>query len=190
MPNPSVAKNKIRLRKQLQEIVVADPATASQAIVETLAILLGQHPEWQCIALYAALPGEPDLSALPTRFSERRFVYPRMQGDFMTFHRVCDPEKEMITGPWGLREPMGSMPHVSGQDIDVMLCPGMAFTRDGKRLGKGKGYYDRFLEACAAPRPHCIGLCFSEFVREDLPSESHDFRMDQLVSNEDRNSHP
>ena len=180
--NPSTAKNKEFLRKQLRKIHIAHPAEASRRIVDSLASKLQTHPEWQCIALYSALPGEPDLSGLTAKFPNHSFVYPRVQGDFMTFHLVCDPEKDWVVGPWGLREPKESTLQVSAKDFDVMLCPGMAFTREGKRLGKGRGYYDRYLEPYLATRPYCIGVCFAEFLLDDLPSDPHDIPMDEVIS--------
>ena len=62
-----------------------------------------------------------------------------------------------------------------------MLVPGLAFARDGRRLGRGKGFYDRFL---AALRPDCfkcgIGLDFQ--VVDDLPTEPHDVLLDAVVT--------
>ncbi len=63
---------------------------------------------------------------------------------------------------------------------DVVLVPGLAFTRDGHRLGQGGGWYDRFLpdvrEDCTT-----IGVCFAPQLVEALPTEDHDVRMDHVV---------
>jgi 5-formyltetrahydrofolate cyclo-ligase len=60
----------------------------------------------------------------------------------------------------------------------------MAFTRDGRRLGKGGGYYDRFL-ANLQPRPYCIGVTFAALLLEQIPMEEHDIKMDQVVSDQE-----
>ena len=160
---------------------MADPVAASQSIVEKLATMLRQHPEWQSIALYAALPREPDLFQLPLLFPERAFFYPRVQGNSMTFHRIIDSEKKLIAGPWGLREPAASLPEIDAKSIDLILCPGMAFTHDGKRLGKGGGYYDRYLSHGDETRPYRIGVTFRAFLLEDIPHDTHDIRMHEVV---------
>lgn len=62
---------------------------------------------------------------------------------------------------------------------DVVLVPGVAFTRDGLRLGQGGGYYDRFL--AEYPGLWAIGLAFTEQVAESLPCEAHDIHLRQVV---------
>ena len=184
MPNPFSGENKPLLRRKCRSIAVPDPIAASRRIIDTLADLLRAHPEWQHIALFAALPREPDLNTLPALFPARTFAYPRVAEMEMTFHRVADAQTEMVPGPWGLREPSPSLPEIPPQNFDLILCPGMAFTRDGRRLGKGGGYYDRFL-ANLQPRPHCIGVTFAVFLFDEIPIENHDARMDQVVSDEE-----
>lgn len=182
MPNPFPGENKELLRRECRRISVPDPIAASRRIVGNLADLLRAHPEWQHIALFAALPREPDLGALPALFPERLFFYPRVTGREMTFHRVTDVTTEMIPGAWGLREPSLSLPEIPPQMLDVILCPGTAFTREGKRLGKGGGYYDRFLARLHPKPPPCIGVTFAAFLLEEIPSEPHDVRMNLVVS--------
>ena len=61
--------------------------------------------------------------------------------------------------------------------IDLLIVPGMAFTREGARLGRGKGYYDRYL-AQSALHACCIGVCFAHQLVADLPVEPHDRSME------------
>ena len=182
MPNPFPGENKQLLRRECRRIPVPDPLAGSRGIVAHLTDLLQTHPEWQRIALFAALPREPDLGALPALFPERSFFYPRVTGQDMTFHRVTDAQTQLIPGAWGLREPSPSLPEIPPQDIDLILCPGTAFTRDGKRLGKGGGYYDRYLAQLHPTPPYCIGVTFSAFLLDDIPMETHDTTMNAIVS--------
>ena len=82
-------------------------------------------------------------------------------------------------GAFGILEPVGE---TFGQDryseIDLALIPGRAFTMDGKRLGRGKGYYDRLLPALSCPR---IGVCFPFQIVDDIPCEPHDMLMDEII---------
>jgi 5-formyltetrahydrofolate cyclo-ligase len=63
----------------------------------------------------------------------------------------------------------------------VILVPGVAFTRAGARLGRGAGYYDRFL-AGADPAAVKVGLAFSSQIVPELPEEPFDVRLDRLVT--------
>jgi 5-formyltetrahydrofolate cyclo-ligase len=181
VPNPIPGANKDLLRRQCRRISVPDSHVASLRIVDNLTHLLQTHPEWQRIALFAALPREPDLRSLPVQFPERSFFYPRVTGQEMTFHQVTDAETQLLSGAWGLSEPSPSLPEILPQDLDLILCPGMAFTLDGKRLGKGGGFYDRYLAPLHPTPPCCIGVTFAAFLLDDIPTESHDFLMNAIV---------
>jgi len=105
--------------------------------------------------------------------------------------RVCVPviikeEKRLIAGEikdrtmdlerqhFGIYQPKaGHVKEVPLEDIDVIVVPGIAFDKKNVRLGRGHGYYDRFL--CALPNDtKTIGLAFDFQVLEDLPKDSHD----------------
>jgi 5-formyltetrahydrofolate cyclo-ligase len=64
---------------------------------------------------------------------------------------------------------------------EVLIIPGLSFSKDGKRLGRGKGYYDQYLETFEGIS---IGVCFHEQVRSDIPFEKHDQKVDFLVTDE------
>lgn len=89
-------------------------------------------------------------------------------------HNVSDLKK----GAYGIWEP-SSTEEANCGDIDVMLVPGLAFGRDGARLGFGKGYYDRLL---ANSRSIKIGLCHSFQLFNTIPSDAHDVPMDYIIT--------
>jgi 5-formyltetrahydrofolate cyclo-ligase len=64
---------------------------------------------------------------------------------------------------------------------DVLLIPGLSFSASKKRLGRGKGYYDRYLSDFGGVK---IGVCFSEQLFENIPTDEHDQKMDYLVTEE------
>ncbi len=84
----------------------------------------------------------------------------------------------MQTDPFGFLAPPAAAP--AAQELDICLCPGLAFTTSGDRLGYGMGHYDRFLERW--PRLTTVGLSFSRQLVEQLPRESTDRRMDWIVT--------
>ena len=65
--------------------------------------------------------------------------------------------------------------------IDVALIPGVAFDAQGHRLGRGKGYYDRFLRALGTVPLHTIGVCFEFQNVENVPIERHDVSVDIVI---------
>lgn len=78
----------------------------------------------------------------------------------------------------GIRIPLEEY-FIEPMDLDIVLVPGVAFSRDGKRLGMGKGYYDRFLTRTKALR---IGICATYNLLDDVPTDEHDALMDYLVT--------
>lgn len=69
--------------------------------------------------------------------------------------------------------------------LDLVITPGLGFTTQGLRLGRGMGYYDRFFKKCKneLPRfPYTIGLAFYEQILPDIPIEEHDFSLDLIVA--------
>jgi 5-formyltetrahydrofolate cyclo-ligase len=142
------------------------------------------HPAFlrsSLIAIFAPLPVEPDLTELE-RIAGGRFCYPRVAGEVLEFARVSQAS-ELSPAPWNrqLREPSPSAPAVAAAEIGLILVPGLAFTRDGLRLGRGGGYYDR----CLAGLPASViklGVCFEIQVVETLPAEPHDQRVQAIVT--------
>ena len=150
----------------------------SGAIRRHLGKWLAGHPA-RTIACFAALPGEPMLLPLLAEFPDRRWVLPRVDGETMGFH-FADPTT-LTAGNFGIQEPPKDSPVCPVGEIDLFLCPGMAFTPGGIRLGRGKGYYDRALE-WAHPGAIKVGVCFREQVLPDLPSAPHDLPMHFLAT--------
>lgn len=140
------------------------------------------------VALFDALPSEPDLAglwmeALCPGTGQRRFCFPRVSGGEIAFFQVRSPD-ELATAAWNphLREPLpGADSAVALAEIDVILVPGLAFTRDGQRLGRGGGFYDRLLAQLPA-RTMKLGVCFDSQIVERLPSEPHDQRVDAVAT--------
>lgn len=86
----------------------------------------------------------------------------------------------MQTDSYGILEPIGE-PFTDYQHIDVAIIPGMAFDRDGNRMGRGKGFYDRLLPKLTDARK--IGICFAFQLLEHIPTEAHDRPMDVVITN-------
>jgi 5-formyltetrahydrofolate cyclo-ligase len=116
----------------------------------------------------------------------RRLVLPRIDrpARSLTLHEVHDLDADLVSGPWGIREPdPGRTRDVDPADLDVVLVPGVAFDRTGGRLGYGGGYYDRLLGACA-PGTVLVAAAFEGQVVERVPVGPQDRSVDVVVTEE------
>jgi 5-formyltetrahydrofolate cyclo-ligase len=168
------------MRQRLRDLG-DDRAEKSRAICAAISA----HPSFQqshTIALYSPLPSEPDLNAL-WEHRPRTFCYPRVVGEqieFVAIENVAD----LVEAPWNpwVREPAISASQIASPgEIGLMLVPGLAFTRQGARLGRGGGYYDRFLAQLSRGTTK-LGICFDVQLVESLPSESHDVPVDGVIT--------
>ena len=83
----------------------------------------------------------------------------------------------------GIPEPDPSLcPQIRAAEADLILLPGVAFDRNGMRLGYGKGCYDRFLSESSAQLPLTAGLAWSFQIVDSVPSEAHDHACDYLIT--------
>lgn len=98
---------------------------------------------------------------------------------------IGDLEKDLGPGFQGIREPINrDGPGIDPREIDLALVPGTAFDPSGNRLGRGGGYYDRFL-ARLRPKAALIGLAFECQLTAEIDAEAHDVKMDAIIT-EDR----
>lgn len=142
--------------------------------IEQLAAFASAHT----VALFASLPDEPDTAESLARWSRsKRVVVPRVEGDIMQFYDY-DPAA-MECGAFGIAEPQASVP-CDPSDIDLIVVPGTAFTAAGDRMGRGRGYYDKYL-SLEGFHAYKAGVCYRHQVIEELPSEPHDVRMNCLI---------
>jgi 5-formyltetrahydrofolate cyclo-ligase len=174
---------KASLRAQARQILAALSPEARAAASAQICRRIQSLPEWiaaRTIAFYAAQPSEPDLSpllAVPGKVP----CFPRVTGDTLEFHR-CDSSDLLRPGPWNLLEPdPAHCPIVPVTKLDLLLIPGLAFTRAGARLGRGGGFYDRYL-ARTHPRAIKIGICFQAQLLPTLPLEIHDHEVSLIIS--------
>lgn len=168
---------KPELRKAIRARLAALPleilAEKSAAICQSVAHTHEWHDS-RTVGFFSPLPSEPNIDLLWAVLGERTVCYPRIAGDDLVFIQVPSREALLESTRWNLLEPPHRDEHVvpvSG--MDLLFVPGMAFTTDGHRMGRGKGYYDRLL---ARPDFHAsaFGVCFTEQLVPHLPMEDHD----------------
>lgn len=126
---------------------------------------------------FLAMGDEIDMTPLIEAHPDIRFGLTRTApGVTLTVHDFHGP-REMHR--FGFEQPAADAATIPREEIDVVLVPGLAFGRDGRRLGRGAGYYDRFLAELDADK---VGLTTSDRLRHDLPLESHDVPVDWIAT--------
>ena len=129
------------------------------------------------IALFVSLTDEPQsTTTIEQLATHKRVVVPRIEGDEMEFYDISEGLKP---GAFNIMEPTAKTP-VEPSEIDVMIVPGVAFTRDGARCGRGKGFYDKYLSRNGF-RAYTIGVCYPCQIVEKLPTEEHDKNLNLVI---------
>ena len=138
-------------------------------------------------ALYAAVSGEVGTSLLRARYlaGGALLFYPKVMEDGNLSFYPDGGEDGWVRGKYGLLEPRVP-PGVAGlrSGFDLVVVPGMAFDAMGRRLGKGYGYYDRFLFGLAGSAV-TVGLAFSLQMLAEVPVDTWDVPVDVVVTEED-----
>jgi 5-formyltetrahydrofolate cyclo-ligase len=171
---------------QARAAISADQALAvGQAIADRLEV----WPSWRSsavVALFATLSGEVDTRPLVelARRDGKRILFPRMlEGRTLEF-AVAEEIGSLRPGRYGVLEPdhQSQVETLTGNAI--VFVPGVAFDREGGRLGRGAGYYDRALGALAgrSRRPQFVGVGFESQIVSSVPMDSLDLRLDVVVT--------
>ncbi|MDR1248986.1 MAG: 5-formyltetrahydrofolate cyclo-ligase [Treponema sp.] len=182
------------LRKQLAEI----PSGVFQDEGKRAAEYMAQYQPWrdaETVLLFLSAPGEIETAPLlDLAFREGKRVFlPKVEGEIARFFRIESADGPWQTGAFDIREPLIENPDRceefpprnggSGKTV-VLVTPGMAFDRQGNRMGHGKGYYDRFfarLDGLGLPYSR-VALCLEQQIVPEVPVESWDKKMDAICT--------
>ena len=176
----SPAEAKRELRRQMREAKRQHAhllQKMSEAIVDRL---LRRLADAKVVMGYWPLPDEVDIRPLLDALvaSGKTVVLPKVVGDELELYSYHSPE-DLREGAFHILEPLGPA-FTDVHLIDIALIPGMAFDAACHRLGRGRGYYDRFLSAC--PSLFKLGVCFPFQRVPVVPAEVHDITMDEVLS--------
>jgi 5-formyltetrahydrofolate cyclo-ligase len=175
-----------------------------------LTSILTEHPYYLAskgICIYISMPGEVETydllrAALSISPSKPRVFIPKVTGgnsqDMFMYELTSYSEIETFPKTkWGIPEPPVELLEAATDGtslgvIDTILVPGMAFDTKCGRMGRGKGYYDCFIERCTTinasfgkPEPKKIGICLDEQMvleGETVPMAAHDRYMDCIIT--------
>lgn len=107
-------------------------------------------------------------------------LLPQVVSDTEMIIRKYESKEDLIEGSFGILEPNGEI-FEDYDSIDVALIPGMAFDIKGNRLGRGKGYYDRFLSRVNKKAIPLIGIAFPFQIVDFVPSTALDYKVSRLI---------
>lgn len=163
-----------------------DKDGVSQAIVDRF-MALPEYAAANTVMFYVDVRDEVRTrQALPAAVaSAKRIVIPYcVDGELELFH--LESMQELEVGMYKILEPRDELRTVAAkrlrpEDLDLIMVPGVAFDRTGGRTGHGKGYYDKLLEHARVDAP-LVALAFECQMFPEIPCESHDIYMDQVVT--------
>lgn len=158
-------------------------AAASEQLCQNLPSLAGLRGDLPLLAFFPLTREEPDLRPwLAAELARGRVLgLPKIKGDFFLPRQVFSLET-LARSDFGTLEPADDAPFLAIETLGAVLVPGLGFqVRNGLRLGRGGGFYDRFLAQLA---PGClrVGIGFDSQLLDHLPHEAHDQRVDGVIT--------
>lgn len=188
-----IAEEKKALRRQVREelerISPFEREMSDDALFRRF-LALPQVKAARTIFAFWGIGGrEPQTDLLIAELLRRgkRVCLPRMLPDRGMETPLYQPDRPLVPAGFGILEPDDSCPLVPKEEIDLVLVPALCYDRRGYRLGYGGGYYDRWL---AGYTGFCVGLCRGAVLRDNLPAEEFDRRVDMVLTEGGRLSLP
>ncbi len=182
-PNKALHHDRRTLRAKFRKRRKSITRAARQRLETALCNALLASPHYQqadCVAAYVAADGEPDVLAALREENSKHLALPVVAAEGSMTFRTFESNGTMQTNRYGIAEPQGTG-EVSVEAIDLILAPLVAFDNDGRRLGMGGGYYDRYFGRLE-DRPTLAGIAFSCQRADVLPEEHWDIKLDLVVT--------
>ncbi len=184
MENAGLEQKKRILRRAYAEKAALQTEAELSAASRQIAARVLRLPVWQrasSVFVYVSMPGEPATSALidAALHVGKRVFAPRCRGRGQMDAVEIFSRADLLPGAFGIPEPVKALPAADPAVLDLAIVPCVCAGRDGRRLGHGAGYYDRFL--CA--HPICaVCLCFESLLTDGLPAGPLDVIMDAVIT--------
>ena len=174
-------------RRQRAEFLSQDAAVLDEVSTQLSDVFLALIAErsWIHIAVFIPLPGEPDIwtpSQQLMATQAARIYAPRMMPGNQLDLVMISNTTALLRGPFGVIEPpLESNALADLTTLDAIFIPGLAFSKDGGRLGFGGGWYDRLL-ARIPDKTIKIGVCWNELLIDSVPMDAWDVHVDGILT--------
>jgi len=177
--------DKKELRKQIKALKKQYSLEQKMEMSRPLWDVLGQKAifrEARTVLLYWSMDDEVFTHDYVCKWAGKKTVLlPCVKGDVLELRVFTGMESLRPGESFGILEPVGEL-YTDYEAIDLIVVPGVAFDRQGNRLGRGRGYYDKILKETPAARK--VGICFGFQLVEQVPVDELDVRMDLVISGE------
>jgi 5-formyltetrahydrofolate cyclo-ligase len=199
-----------KMRRALLAISAAEREEQSQKAAASF-LNSSIYKSAECVAAFFSLADEVDVFPIIARafIDKKRVLLPRIVAgsNAMDFYELAAPlglasdfsaapvlglqslDAQTEANQWGIREPLATLPLIPKEKIPArtaILVPGLAFCKDGRRLGRGKGFYDRYLSELLAQneafaeRGKICGYCMAVQIMDNVPTEESDVRVQEV----------
>ncbi len=171
-------KAKIRRRIRNKKNVLSDmEKSQSAATVFEKIELLSEFMNAKSVLMYWSLPDElPTHNFIVKWSAKKQMLLPMVKGDKMLIKPFISTD-ELRKSDMGIWEPEAQREYL--RQIDLVIVPGIAFDKGKNRLGRGKGYYDRYFNNKSITK---IGVCYDFQLLEVIPTEPFDVCMDKIIT--------
>jgi 5-formyltetrahydrofolate cyclo-ligase len=171
-------KAKIRRRIRNKKNVLSDmEKSQSAATVFEKIELLSEFMNAKSVLMYWSMPDElPTHNFIVKWSAKKQMLLPMVKGDEMLIKPFISTD-ELRKSDMGIWEPEAQREYL--RQIDLVIVPGIAFDKSKNRLGRGKGYYDRYFNNKSITK---IGVCYDFQLLEVIPTEPFDVCMDKIIT--------
>ncbi len=140
----------------------------------------------RCICIYVSLPIEVDTRPLIDKSLKlgKKILVPLAEPRTkqLKFYEIKNRRKDLKKGAYGILEPIrGKVKPAVIKEAELVIVPGVVFDKRNHRIGRGAGFYDRFLKKVGKKIPK-VGLAFSFQVVDRVPTAKHDYRLDKVIT--------
>jgi 5-formyltetrahydrofolate cyclo-ligase len=135
---------------------------------------------WQNIAVFAPRQDEINFVEKLEKQTNKKLFFPLIKNDEMTF--LPSNYSDLKLGKYGILEPQNFPGKIYTEKIDAIFVPALAVDRSGNRLGRGKGFYDKFLNKKIMKNIFSICVMPDFAILPEIPTEKHDQRISKIIA--------
>lgn len=186
----NIIENKKRLRVEIKERQRELGDVYMNDAAEKIARLLRKMPEYKeakTVMMYVSVGKEviTNKMMLFALKQDKKVCLPLCidTENYLMEAKLWNEKYRLEKGAYGIPTPSEDAPTINAEDIDLVVLPCVSCDKECNRLGHGAGYYDRFIEKL---RADCgkIALCYEKILADNIPVESHDVKMDAVITEE------
>jgi 5-formyltetrahydrofolate cyclo-ligase len=183
---PDIQAAKAALRKQIRGVLQKIPPAVRTTMSAQIRDRLKAQAIWKnagSVLFFAPLPDEPDVWLLleDALAGGKIAALPRFDstGNCYVACQVKNLRSELVPGQFGIREPGAGCVEIPFNRLDLVLVPGVGFDLQGRRLGRGRGFYDRLLADVDGIK---CGIAVDEQVVKEIPAGPQDVRLNFILT--------